>query len=166
MAYPVRGFARQSFCDEDCPVSRPTFPHHDVERRSLGVLVVEDDPLLGWAIAETLRLAGHRVTEARDVAGAEREIRDRIAAIDAILFDGDLPDLPRRDLLGAVRALAPGRVMVMMADDASSVSTTEAMGFGVHAVVGKPFEMGSIERVLLNACHAYRAEAGPDSLPG
>jgi AmiR/NasT family two-component response regulator len=47
---------------------------------------------------------------------------------------------------------------VMMTDDASAAATTEAEGFGVHAVVGKPFEMGSIERVLRNACRASRGE--------
>jgi DNA-binding response OmpR family regulator len=127
-------------------------------RRPLGVLVIEDDPLLRWAIAETLRLAGHRVIEAWDVASAEHGFRDAVNAIDIVLFDGDLPDLPQADLLAVVRGLAAGRVTVMMTDDASPAATTEAAEFGVHAVVGKPFEMGGIERVLRNACRASRGE--------
>jgi CheY-like chemotaxis protein len=158
MAYAIHRYARQSVGDPDWPVSRAAFPGYAAVRRPLGVLVVEDDPLLRWAIAETLRLAGHRVIEAWDVVSAEHGFRNAVDAIDIVLFDGDLQDLPQTDLLAVVRALAPGRVIVMMTDDASPAATTEAEGFGVHAVVGKPFEMGSIEQVLRNACRASRGE--------
>jgi two-component system response regulator FlrC len=158
MAHVIHRFARQSFSDEDRPVSRATFPRYVPERQPLGVLVVEDDPLLRWAIAETLRVAGHRVIEAWDVVSAGHGFRNALTAIDVVLFDGDLPDVPHRDLLAVVRALAPGRVIVMMTDDASPVTTTEAVEFGVHAVVSKPFEMGGIERVLRNACRAFRGD--------
>ena len=163
MAPSIHRYARQSVTDPDWPVSRATAPGYVPVRRPLGVLIVEDDPLLRWAIAETLRLAGHRVIEAWDVVSAEYGFRNAVNAIDIVLFDGDLPDLPSRDLLAVVRALAPGRVIVMMTDDASPAATTEAVGFGVNAVVGKPFEMGSIERVLRNACRASRGEPAPVS---
>ena len=157
MAHAIHRFEPERIIDGGYPVSLATIPHV-AERRPLGVLVVEDDPLLRWAIAETLRLARHRVIEAWDVASAEDGFRNAVNAIDIVLFDGDLPDLPLRDLLAAVRSLAPGRVIVMMTDDASPVTTTEAAGFGVHAVVSKPFEMGSIERVLRSACFSSRRE--------
>ena len=160
MAPSIHRYARQSVTDPDWPVSRATSHGYVPVRRPLGVLIVEDDPLLRWAIAETLRLAGHRVIEAWDVVSAEYGFRNAVNAIDIVLFDGDLP---YRDLLAVVRALAPGRVIVMMTDDASPAATTEAVGFGVNAVVGKPFEMGSIERVLRNACRASRGEPAPVS---
>ena len=151
-AYSVHRFARQSFTADDYSVSLAAYPHPMAARRPLGVLVLEDDPLLRWAITETLRLAGHRVIEAWDVVSAERGFSDAADAIDVVLFDGDLPDLPRRALLASVRLLSRGRITVMMTDDAAPATTTEAAVFGVHAVVVKPFEMGSIERVLRNAC--------------
>ena len=158
MAPSIHRYARQSVTDPDWPVSRATSHGYVPVRRPLGVLIVEDDPLLRWAIAETLRLAGHRVIEAWDVVSAEYGFRNAVNAVDIVLFDGDLPEMPQADLLAVVRALAPGRVLVMMTDDASPAATTEAVGFGVNAVVGKPFEMGSIERVLRNACRASRGE--------
>jgi DNA-binding NtrC family response regulator len=157
-AHSIHRFAEQNVTDGDCSVSLASCSQAVSERRPLGVLVVEDDHLLRWALTETLRLAGHRVIEAWDVVSAERGIRDTVNAIDVILFDGDLPDVPRRDLLASVRALASGRVIVMMTDEAVPVTTAEAVWFGVHAVVVKPFEIGSIERVLRNACRSSRGE--------
>ena len=148
----MQRFERDRVTDEDHPVPLAVFPDLLVERRPLGVLVIEDDHLLRWALTETLRLAGHRVIEAWDIVSAERGFSDAVDAIDVVLFDGDLPDLPRRDLLASVRLLARGRVIVMMTDDLPPATTTEAVWFGVHAVVVKPFEIGSIERVLRNAC--------------
>jgi DNA-binding NtrC family response regulator len=151
-AHSVHRFARQSFTAEDYSVSLAPCPQPMAEHRPLGVLLLEDDPLLRWAITETLRLAGHRVIEAWDVVSAELGLSDAVDAMDVILFDGDLSDLPRRYLLASVRQLARGRVIVMMTDDLAPATTTEAAWFGVHAVVVKPFEIGSIERVLRNAC--------------
>ena len=45
---------------------------------SFRVLVVEDDPLLGWALRETLVGSGHAVVEARDGAKGLQSRKDPI----------------------------------------------------------------------------------------
>jgi DNA-binding NtrC family response regulator len=154
----MQRFERHGVTDGEHPLPLAIFPDLRVETRPLGVLVVEDDPLLRWALAETLTLAGHHVIEAADVASAERGFHDAVNPIDIVLFDSDLPDLSRRDLLASIRALADGRAVVMMTDDAAPAVAIEAAECGVHAVVGKPFEMSSIERILRNACRSSRCE--------
>ena len=46
------------------------FPHMTENFRALRVLVVEDELLIRWSIAETLAHAGHTVIEAEDGATA------------------------------------------------------------------------------------------------
>jgi len=46
---------------------------HTAARR-LRVLVIDDEPLIRWSIAETLGAAGHHVAEAEDAASALRAI--------------------------------------------------------------------------------------------
>jgi CheY-like chemotaxis protein len=46
------------------------FPHMNETFRPLRVLVVEDELLIRWSIAETLAHAGHTVIEAEDGATA------------------------------------------------------------------------------------------------
>ena len=52
---------------------------------ALRVLVVEDELLIRWSIAETLVAAGHTVVEAGDGAGAVQALTT--AAVDAVLLD-------------------------------------------------------------------------------
>ena len=48
------------------------FPHMTENFRALRVLVVEDELLIRWSIAETLAHAGHTVIEAEDDAPRAR----------------------------------------------------------------------------------------------
>ena len=59
---------------------------------TLRVLVVEDELLIRWSIAETLAHSGHVVIEAEDGATAVRTLRDSVEPVDAIVLDYRLPD--------------------------------------------------------------------------
>ena len=62
--------------------------------RCLRVLVVDDEPLIRWSIAETLGAAGHQVTEAQDAASALRALADA-PSTDLVLLDFRLPGFER-----------------------------------------------------------------------
>lgn len=60
--------------------------------RALRVLVIEDELLIRWSIAETLAHAGHTVIEAADGATAIRALENDARRINAVVLDYRLPD--------------------------------------------------------------------------
>jgi DNA-binding NtrC family response regulator len=80
----------------------------------LTVLVVEDESLIRWAVAEALRAAGHAVLEAPDAATALRIVAEAAHPVDAVLLDLRLPDSSDLSLLAAIRRQTPPTAVVMM----------------------------------------------------
>jgi DNA-binding NtrC family response regulator len=120
----------------------------------LRLLVVEDEALLRWAIVETLTSAGHDVVQAGDGAAARRAIAE--APIDAVLLDFRLPDSNDLSLLADIRRLSPATAVVMMTAHGTPETLAGARALGVYDVLAKPFDVGDVERVLLDA-HRSRA---------
>jgi DNA-binding NtrC family response regulator len=117
--------------------------------RPLRVLVVEDEPLIRWSIVETLGDEGHTVMQAADAASAVNALeRDDI---DVVLLDYRLPDSNDLGLLTEVRRRRPGSAVVMMTSDGGSEMTARALALGAHRVVGKPFDMDTLESLLIEA---------------
>src|SRR5436190_3631557 len=80
---------------------------------ALRVLIVDDEPLIRWSMAETLVQTGHAVTEAGDA----RETVQCLAlgpTPDVILLDYRLPDSNDLTLLETIRRVAPSSAVVMM----------------------------------------------------
>ncbi len=117
----------------------------------LRVLVVEDEPLLRWALSESLASAGHLVTAVNDGASALRALGQASAAIDVVLLDFRLPDSSDLGILRQLLQIAPGRPVVMMTACNTPELTREALALGVHRVVDKPFDMQAIESCLREA---------------
>ena len=124
------------------------------EDRSLRVLVVDDEALIRWAIAETLTRAGHKVMEARDGGSALRALADDQHHIDVVLLDLRLPDCADLTLLSRIRRQSPDCAVVMMTAYATPELDAEARALGVHDVMAKPFDVNGCERVLRQACVA------------
>ncbi len=75
---------------------------------ALRVLVVEDELLIRWAIAETLTDAGHTVIEAEDGAAAVQALAGSAEPVDAVILDYRLPDSNDLTLLAThPQAVAP-----------------------------------------------------------
>jgi two-component system response regulator PilR (NtrC family) len=122
--------------------------------RALRVLVVEDELLIRWSIAQTLAQAGHTVIEAPDGATAIKALKNDAGRVDAVVLDYRLPDSDDLTLLSTIRRLSPASAVVMMTAFGTPELTTEASALGVHAVLLKPFEMHHLEPLLRNACRA------------
>ena len=108
---------------------------------ALVVLIIDDEPLLRWAIRQTLGAAGHIPLE----VGTAREAMDvvsRTPPIDVILLDSQLPDCQDFELLTSLRTSAPDAAIIMMTayDDAPGFAT-HAMRLGANRVLAKPFDM-------------------------
>ena len=128
------------------------FPHMPEKSRALRVLVVEDEFLIRWSIAETLAHDGHAVLEAGDGASAIRALTEPAEPIDAVLLDLRLPDSNDLTLLADVRRLAPASAVIMMTAHGSLEMERGAIGLGAYRVMNKPFEMDEMRTLLSEAC--------------
>jgi DNA-binding NtrC family response regulator len=117
----------------------------------LRVLVVEDELLSRWAIAETLGAAGHTVIEAENGAAAVRALTTAGGAVDVVMLDYRLPDSDDLALLAAIRRLSPGSAVVLMTAHGTPEVTKGALELGAYQVMHKPFELHELESTLLKA---------------
>ena len=115
--------------------------------RCLRVLVVDDEPLIRWSIAETLGAAGHQVTEAQDAASALRALAD-VPDTDLVLLDFRLPDSNDLGLLAEVRRIAPAAPVIMMTAFGTPDVTAGALKLGALKVLNKPFNMHDLEDLV------------------
>lgn len=109
------------------------------------VLVVEDDGLMRWAIAETLQDTGCTVLKAGDCASAIREFANA-PPVDAVVLDLRLPDSQGLWLLNVIRQLSPrSRIIVITAYDTPELAA-QARDLGACDVLGKPFDLHHLVR--------------------
>jgi CheY-like chemotaxis protein len=81
---------------------------------ALTILVVDDEPLARWSVAETLHESGYGVVEASDAESALRVISTPGSPADLVLLDLSLPDSNDLDLLSAMHALRPATPIILM----------------------------------------------------
>jgi two-component system, NtrC family, response regulator AtoC len=123
-------------------------------RTRLRVLVVDDEMLLRWSVAEALRSCGHTVIEASDGAAALRALSH--ATFDALLIDCWLSKRANFPLLAIVGVLAPAAAVVLTTAFAIEGLEEQARVLGAAALVHKPFDIFGIEPVLRRVCEARR----------
>lgn len=100
------------------------------------VLIVEDDPSLGAALATTLRLAGYRPVRARTAAEGLRWFAHY--APDLVLLDLGLPDRDGLTVIRDIRERGRTPIVVLSARDAERIKV-EALDLGADDYVQKPF---------------------------
>ena len=111
------------------------------------VLVVDDEFLIRWSIAETLGAAGHEVTEAPDAASALAALEETPDP-DVVLLDFRLPDSNDLGVLAKIRRLAPATAVVMMTAVGTPEVTAGALQLGACKVLSKPFNMHDLEDIV------------------
>jgi len=117
------------------------------------VLVVDDEPLIRWAVSESLTQAGHDVLQATDARSTLRALTDP-QRVDVVLLELRLPDSLDLSLLSRIRTLSPHSAVVLMSAHAGTDTATEARALGAFAVLPKPFDLEGCELTLRQACSA------------
>jgi two-component system nitrogen regulation response regulator GlnG len=115
------------------------FPRH--------VLVVDDEPLIRWSVAESLSDLGYDVEQADDAASALRIVTTTATPLDAVVLDLRLPDMDDLSLLGTLRHLLPGAVLVLITAFGTPEIVAAAGSLGA-TVLNKPFEMDDLKRAV------------------
>lgn len=111
------------------------------------VLVVDDEPLIRWSVAESLSDLGYDVEQAPDAGSALRLITTTHLPFDVVVLDLRLPDMNDLSLLGTVRQLLPAAALVLMTAFGSTEIIEDAERLGA-TVVNKPFELDELTRVV------------------
>jgi DNA-binding NtrC family response regulator len=130
------------------------FSHMARKIPRLRVLVVDDEPLIRWSVAETLTDCGHVVTEAPDAQSALTEARESPARFDVVMLDFRLPDSNDLTLLSRLRALMPHVPIIMMTAFGTPDMFQKAIELGAYQVIHKPFEVDDVADLVLKAYDA------------
>jgi DNA-binding NtrC family response regulator len=122
------------------------------------VLVVDDEPLIRWSLAETLSDRGHTVTEAGDGKEAMRAVIYGANRPDVVLLDYRLPDTNDLSLFAAIRRELPETPIIVMTAYGSAEITGGALTLGAYRVVSKPFEVRDVVTLIQEAHHSARRD--------
>lgn len=114
------------------------------------LLVVDDDPGLLRAVAETLRAEDYEVTTAR--RGAEALVRIAESLPDLIVSDIRMPGMDGYELVRNLRASARTKLIPIVFLTAKDETADRIAGFrsGVDAYLTKPFEPDELVAVVAN----------------
>lgn len=121
-------------------VGAEKFPGH--------VLVIDDEPLIRWSVAESLSALGLDVEQASDAASALRIVTNAALPFDVVVLDLRLPDMDDLSLLGTLRQLMPGASLILMTAFGTPELVAAARAMGA-AVLNKPFELDDLKRLVL-----------------
>jgi DNA-binding NtrC family response regulator len=121
----------------------------------LHVLIVDDESLIRWSMAETLGQAGWEVAEARDGKEALEHL-SAAPAPDVILLDYRLPDSDDLELLASIRRVVPKTPVIMMTAYGTPAMQAGALELGARQVLDKPVEMHDLLRLVQDAYEAAR----------
>ena len=137
------------------PVPGGEYPHLR-KKSATRVLVVDDEPLVRWSIAETLGAHGCDIVEASDAQGAFAAILGSAHKPDAVLLDLKLPDSDDLSLLASVRHLLPAVPVILMTAFGTPEAFEEARRLGVFTVLDKPFDLDELDRLVERALDTPR----------
>ena len=117
------------------------------------VLVVDDEPLVRWALRERLTHDGCQVTE----AGTVEEALGRVSAdLDLVLLDIRLPDGDGRAVMGRIRERAPSTLVILMTAFSGATDVGEAASLGAWDLLSKPFNLDEISAAVARAVEIGR----------
>lgn len=105
------------------------------------VLVVDDEALIRWSLAERLRADGHQVLEAGSVAQA---LEQADLGVDLMLLDYKLPDGDGLEVLRRLREVDPDTLVLMLTAHKDIETVVASMKAGAFDYATKPFELEDV----------------------
>jgi DNA-binding NtrC family response regulator len=105
------------------------------------ILVVDDEPLIRFALAERLTEEGYRVIEADTAASA---LARSVDGVDLVLLDYKLPDGDGIEVLKRLKERDPDALVILLTAHVSVDLAVEAMKQGAYHYANKPFNLDEI----------------------
>jgi DNA-binding NtrC family response regulator len=136
------------------------FSQPSAEKSALRVLVVDDESLIRWSLAEVLGARGYDVVESGDARGARAAVRDTPIDFDVVVLDYRLPDSGDLSLLASIRRHAPRARVIMMTAFGTSELVRDALDLGAFRVLSKPFDIEEFADLVGEAAWS-ESDGGP-----
>jgi DNA-binding NtrC family response regulator len=115
------------------------------------IIVVDDEALLRWAVAESLISAGFDVCQAESAADAVRCIDQSNESPLVVVLDLKLPDSSDLSLARKIMSQRPDVPVIMMTAHGSVQDKAEAEAAGVYKFIQKPFDLSEMTAVVREA---------------
>jgi two-component system response regulator AtoC len=117
------------------------------------ILVVDDEELIRWSLAERLRLDGHEILEAGTAAQAF-DLLD--GHVDALLLDYRLPDDDGVTVMRRIHEVDPDLPVLMLTAHKDVEIVVGAMKAGAFEYLTKPFDLDDVAVRVERALEATR----------
>jgi len=122
-----------------------------------GILIVDDEPSVLGFLQKGLRLNGFTIWPAKTGKEAVEIYRNHRESIAAVLMDVRMPDLDGPATLAALRSIDPEVRCCFMSGGIDQYSQEDLLAGGAVHVLGKPFALAEVVRVLQQMVSDYQA---------
>jgi two-component system, cell cycle sensor histidine kinase and response regulator CckA len=140
-----------------CRADLPAGPPDEVPEMVRGagtVLVVDDEPMIRRIVEDALEKLGYFVVSAEN--GIEAcDIYERFTAkIDCVLVDLEMPKISGLETCRRVQMTRPDARIVLMTGCGTEAVARQAAQFGITHLLGKPFTLHGLSRIVREAMTA------------
>lgn len=115
------------------------------------IIVVDDEALLRWAVAESLSTAGFDVCQGESAADAMKCLEKAGNHPLVVVLDLKLPDSHDLGLAKMVMAQRPDAPVIIMTAHGSAQDRTEALAAGAFRFIQKPFDLAELTAIVREA---------------
>ena len=117
------------------------------------ILVVDDEALIRWSLAERLKADGCHVLEAETGAAALEQLAE---GVDLVLLDYKLPDTDGVTVLRKIKEFDQDILVILLTAYASVETAVEAMKLGAYHFANKPFNLDEVAATVERALETTR----------
>ncbi len=117
------------------------------------ILVVDDEALIRWSLAERLKAEGYDVLEAETGRAALEKLPE---GVDLILLDYRLPDTDGVTVLRKAKEFDQDILVILLTAYASVETAVEAMKLGAYHFANKPFNLDEVSATVERALETTR----------
>jgi two-component system response regulator AtoC len=117
------------------------------------ILVVDDEALIRWSLAERLKAEGYEVVEAETGRAALEKLPE---GVDLVLLDYRLPDTDGVTILRKIKEFDQDILVILLTAFATVETAVEAMKLGAYHFANKPFNLDDVAATVERALETTR----------